>query len=298
LFLLFVMIFCSGEVFGLYGWLAFSIFAASLYSILLHGYPAKEKGSIYRLNFSASIVWVVILFLFNRCKIYLNTEILLWGIAYGITQALFVMFKAKAMNAGPVSVTTLIGNASLLVSVIVSSIVWDEKIGPLDLCGVILLLIGLFLSAYEKHTVSGSKFWKYYVCIFFLLAALVGIIFKGFGKSSVSGHTGDMLLVSAAIMALFYFLVLLATHSWSIPIAKRKFFAYGLAAGVLSCLYNWVNITLSAVMDAVIFFPAFNGGVIVASGALSGLLFKEKFSKRKLCGFALALAAIIMIGVC
>lgn len=281
----------------MYGWLVFSVLAASFYSILLHNYPGNEKFNIFKLNFFASIVWVVIFFIFNQCKIYLNKEIILWGVTYGVTQALFVLFKAKAMNAGSVSVTTLVGNASLVVSIIFSSIMWNEKISWLDICGVILLIAGMFLSIYKKSTANVDKRWKYYVCVFFLLAAAVGIIFKGFGKSTVSNHTGDMLLVSAAVMMFFYLCVLLTTRDRTMPFAKKKFFVYVLAAGILSCLYNRFNITLSSAMDAVIFFPAFNGGVVIVSGVLSSLIYKEKFSKRQLIGFGLALFAIFIIGV-
>ena len=54
---------------------------------------------------------------------------------------------------------------------------------------------------------------------------------------------------------------------------------------------------LAGELDAVIFFPAFNGGVVVVSGVLSSLIYKEKFSKRQLIGFGLALLAIFIIGV-
>jgi drug/metabolite transporter (DMT)-like permease len=106
-----------------------------------------------------------------------------------------------------------------------------------------------------------------------------------------------MLLVSAAVMMFFYLCVLLTTRDRTMPFAKKKFFVYVLAAGILSCLYNRFNITLSSVMDAVIFFPAFNGGVVIVSGVLSSLIYKEKFSKRQLVGFGLALFAIFIIGV-
>ena len=281
----------------MYGWLVFSVLAASFYSILLHNYPGNEKFNIFKLNFFASIVWVFILFIFNQCKIYLNKEIILWGVTYGVTQALFVLFKAKAMNAGSVSVTTLVGNASLVVSIIFSSIMWNEKISWLDICGVILLIAGMFLSIYKKSTANVDKRWKYYALVFFLLAAAVGIIFKGFGKSAVSDHTVDMLLVSAAVMTFFYFCTICFTKDKTITFSKKKFLVVALAAGILSCLYNRLNITLSSSMDAVIFFPAFNGGVVIVSGVLSSLIYKEKFSKRQLVGFGLALFAIFIIGV-
>lgn len=136
----------------MYLWLCLSISAASLYSILLHGYPANEKGNIFKLNLFASLSWIVLLFIFNKCTVTLNKEILLWGVGYGIVQALFVLFKAKAMNAGSVSVTTLVGNASLLVSIVFSCIVWGEKISIADVFGLFLLFWESFYLHIQRAT--------------------------------------------------------------------------------------------------------------------------------------------------
>ena len=281
----------------MYFWLCLSIVAASSYSILLHNFPANEKGNIFKLNFFASLIWLAILFVFNKCTVTLNPEVVLWGVGYGVVQALFVLFKGKAMNAGSVSVTTLVGNASLLVSIVFSSIVWGEKIGIADVLGLALLFSGIILATYSKSNADTDKKWKYYAIVFFLLSAAVGIIFKGFGKSGVSNHTGDMLIVSAAVMTVFYFFMLCVGKDKTLPFSKKKFLVVALAAGILSCLYNRLNITLSGLMDAVIFFPAFNGGVVVLSGVLSGIIFKEKLSKKQWVGFSLGLLAIFVIGV-
>lgn len=285
------------EVICLYGLLIVSILSASLYSILLHNYPADEKENIYKLNFFSSLVWILLLFFANGCTVHLNTATVLWGVAYGTVQALFILFKAKAMHTGSVSVTTLIGNSSLLVSIVFSSIVWGETISFWDICGLGLLLLGIVLSTYKKSTAAYNKKWKYYAVAFFLLAAGVGILFKAYGKAVNGDHTGDMMLVSAAVMAVFYLCTFATGKEHTLPFAKKKFFLYALGAGVLSCLYNRLNITLSAALDAVIFFPAFNGGVVVASGLLSSLIYKERFSKRQIAGFILGVWAICMIGV-
>lgn len=281
----------------LYGWLLFSVLSASFYSILLHSYPANEKRNAFKLNFFASTVWIAVLFLSNRCTVHLTGEILLWGITYGITQALFVLFKAKAMNCGSVSATTLVGNASLPVSIIFSSIMWHERICLSDALGVALLLAAIYLSTYKKDGNIADRRWKLYSCIFFLLSAAVGIIFKGFGKSSVSAYTGDMLFVSAVVMTLFYGCVLLFARDITLPFSGKRFALYAVTAGLLSCLYNRLNVSLSASMDAVIFFPAFNGGVVVTSTLLGGLIYKERFTKKQISGYILAIVGILIIGI-
>ena len=72
---------------------------------------------------------------------------------------------------------------------------------------------------------------------------------------------------------------------------------YSILLHSLSCLYSRLNVSLSASMDAVIFFPAFNGGVIVTSALLGGLIYKERFTKKQISGYILAIVGILIIGI-
>ena len=65
------------------------------------------------------------------------------------------------------------------------------------------------------------------------------------------------------------------------------FCIFAVLSGCLSCLYNRLNIYLSGALDAVIFFPAFNGGVIIASTLLGVICLKEKLSRWQTAGIFL-----------
>lgn len=285
----------------MYIFLLLAILFASLYSILLHDFPGNEKENIFKLNFYASFVWVFLMFIENRFTVQLNATVLIWGLLYGITQALFIFFKAQAMSTGSVSITTLIGNSSLLVSIFVSMILWNEKVSFWDVIGLIVLCIGIALSTYKNSGEQYGPKWKIYVVFFFLSAAGVGIVFKAFGKIVNTEYTSSMMLVSAIVMALFYLLCVLKNSDIKPQIEplfpKKKFILYAVGAGALSCLYNRLNITTSGILDAIIFFPAFNGGTIILSSILSILIFKEKLTKKQILGIILGVIAICIIGV-
>ena len=59
------------------------------------------------------------------------------------------------------------------------------------------------------------------------------------------------------------------------------------ALKVLKIKFNWDSSTL---------FPINNIGVVCLSALIGFLLFKETFSMRKLIGFVLAVASIVIIG--
>lgn len=179
-------------------------------------------------------------------------------------------------------------------------IVWNEKVSFWKIAGLIVLCMGIVLSTYKKSDEQYSPKWKIYVVFFFLSAAGVGIVFKAFGKTADAKYTSSMMMVSAIVMALFYLVCALRNGDIKPQIeslfSRRKFISYAVAAGTLSCLYNRLIITTSGVLDAIIFFPVFNGGTIILSSILSILIFKEKLAKKQILGIALGVMAICVIG--
>jgi len=109
-----------------------SIIFASMNSIVLHIAKLDKRASIYKYNFLCSLVWCICLYLVNGFKLRLTGNVILFGIIYGIAQVLFILIKTLAMNNGPVSITTLIGNSSLVISVVVCLVLWNEPISIAD----------------------------------------------------------------------------------------------------------------------------------------------------------------------
>ena len=283
--------------------LLFSIFAASLNSAVLHKAELSEKGAIYKFNLFGALVWCVCLFIANGGRLHFDTTALLWGCVYGVTQALFILFKTAAMNSGPVSITTLIGNCSLVVSVVVCFILWNEPISLADMIGLALLMLGLTLATYKKSNGTFTKKWAVLSFLFLVLGAGVGITFKAFSKSGGTSHTADMMIVAALVMLISYTVICLFAGSFASKSnnctkkEKRLFIILALVSGVLSCLYNRLNIYLSSALDGVVFFPSFNGGVVVLSTVVSMIIFKEKLSAKQLIGLLLGISGICVIGI-
>ena len=283
--------------------LLLSILGASLNSAVLHKANLTEKGAIYRFNLFGTLVWCVCLFLANGARLHFDASTLLWGFIYGFTQALFILFKTAAMNSGPVSITTLIGNCSLVISVVVCFILWNEPISLADMIGLVLLMIGLSLTTYKKSNGAFTKKWAVLSLLFLILGAGVGITFKAFSKSGGTEYTSDMMIIAAFVMLISYTAICIfcgGFASKSNEHAKKEnllFIVLALVSGLLSCLYNRLNIYLSGALDGVIFFPSFNGGVVVLSTVFSMIIFKEKLSARQIFGLLFGISGICIIGI-
>lgn len=283
-----------------------SILSASVNSTLLHLLPCKTKKDVFTFNFFSALIWMFLLFAIGG-RMHFSSGAVLWGVLYGITQILFLIFKLQAMHSGPVSITTLLGNCSLLLSTSLSVLLWQEPIRIGQILGIILLLLSVFLATDPKSEMQMSRKWKLLCVFFFLFASAVGIVFKAFSYSDVSGSVNEMMFSAAGVMSIGLLLLSgFSTINSKEPLhlipqsGKHRFFRGFLlifSCGILSCLYNRLNITLSGKLPGAIFFPCFNGGVIVCSALLGRLFLKEQFSKKQLLGLLLGILAIVIVGI-
>ncbi len=287
----------------MYYMLLFSIAAASFNSVLLNKAKVSKNGDVFPFNLIVSLIWCAILFVANKGQVTISPQIIFWGILYGLTQTCFISFKTAAMSTGSVAITTLIGNSSLLISIFVSLIIWKEQVTIADIIGLALLAAAIFMCTYTKDATKSTKhnrLWKYFAVLFLIFAAGVGIVFKAFGKSGNLEYCGDMMFVSSIVMIISNLVICLATGNLKqnkITAHSKSFIAFAVVSGILSCLYNRLNIFLTGNMDALIFFPSFNGGVMFLSAVLSALICREKLRFTQIIGLVVGIFAICLIGI-
>ncbi len=281
-----------------------SILAAALNGVVLKKYGAMTSETVFGFNLICSLVWFLLLLAVNGFHVHSSFVTVGFGILYGITQALFVLFKTLAIGSGPVSVTTLIGNSSVILTVIVCFLIWGEAVSPIDIPGLLLLSFAIILCVKQESAEKSTLKWRLYAAVFFVLASAVGITFKAFSKTSGSKRSADMLIVASLVMLSIYTLIsILLQHKAKSPSYSdekkqlKTFLISAVGCGALSCIYNRLNIYLTGILPAVVFFPAFNGGVILLSTVLSRAFCKENISKRQAVGILLGITAICIIGI-
>ena len=280
--------------------LLLSIVTASFNGVTMHRAKLGGTGDVFAFNTLCAAVWCVLLFIANGFTLRFTREVILFGVIYGVTQTLFILFKTLAMNSGPVSVTTLIGNFSVVVSVACCFFLWREPVGVGDVCGLALLMCGIILTTYKRPEGEMKRIWKIAAPLFLICGAGVGLTFKAFGKAGASAYAGDMMLLAALIMLMSYsgiYLALPKKRAVAEVAGDGAFLLLALASGALSCIYNRLNVYLSGALDGVIFFPSFNGGVVILSTLLGVFLLKEKLSHRQLSGIVAGVVGICIIGI-
>lgn len=276
-----------------------SIILATANNAILHGQSNNSLKKIFLFNFFVSFVWIVILLLLSAHKLELSKETLFYGMGYGVLQGMFLFFKMQAMATGPIGITTLLGNCSLILSTICGVVIWNESVNLWQILGVVLLAFALIFCTKFARDKRPQKMWIFYVLGFFVVAGAVGVYIKAFSLA-VPQKTDSVFIISAVFMTFLYlilFFIVPGGKNTKKYLSKKDWIA-AIACGIVSCSYNRLNSILTANISSIIFYPVFNGATILASTLCGYLFFKEKLSKRQILGLVLGIIALALISDC
>ena len=232
------------------------------------------------------------------------------------------LFYMRAMANGRVSSVTFFYSCGFLIPTFAGLIIWEEKISPAGIVGIILLVPALALCKLgssdakkrdsecdlskpvsdTNESPSDSR-WMIWALLATLSSGMVGLIQKLHQSSDVKNELGGFLLVAMGTSILLSLaLALIGAKSKTsfrenFTAIKRETLAPALICGFCFGAANIINLTLTGIIPAIIFFPAVNGGTVIFSTLAARVFGGEKVSKRQLIGLTFGLVGIILVAL-
>lgn len=222
------------------------------------------------------------------------------GILFGAITGLSSVSNLMALEHGPFAYTMVLISLSSVIPALSGSVIWNETIAPVQIVGILLMIICIFCSVDSSGDQKKSSIiWLLYVSIAFITSGSIGVMQKWHQNSPFKDER-DVLLVLAFIVATFFsiggFLVYRPKKLSNIKIdLKPSYIVIMAVAGVCTALNHKINLYLSGVMDSAVFFPVVNGGGLVLSTISAFLLFKEKLSLKKKIGVVIGIVAVVLL---
>lgn len=277
--------------------LALSIACAFANNVTLHRFSNRGLDGmrgVLCFNSAALLIWMILLFSKGVISgLAFDVGSVIWGVIYGLVSAMFLLCKMQALATGPVSLTSFIGCASLLISTGFGVFILHESATVLQTIGVVLLCVSLFLTVAPK-TGAAEKSWKYWCAAFFICSAATGIIFKLHQRSASAEKVDEMLMISAVTAASVFALTAVIVPGKSKPGLPKSAIPYVILCGIFACAYNRLNVTLAGALPGVVFFPIFNGAVIILSMLAGLIFFGERLKASQLSGMAIGFVALML----
>lgn len=290
--------------------LAASITCAALNNVFLHLYNDKKNYTcnIFAFNAIVSLIWALIFITIGGGFGQASDATIVFGVIYGVIIALFLIFKMASLGSGPVSITSLIGCCSLIVPTLFGLIFYREAVNFLQIIGLVLLFIALYLCVDPKSNMKISKKWIVFCVIFFLCAGASGIILKMYNKSDSSAEMNTMMIITALTAMVSFVIIYVVSgllrvknnQSFLIIEKNKNAFLWSILfiglCGLVSGGYQRLNMYLTGALPSIVFFPTFNGVVIFLSCISGVVLFKEKLSVKQIVGLVLGVICIMLVG--
>ncbi len=224
------------------------------------------------------------------------------GLVFGTVTALGTVFTVKALSIGPVSYTTLITTASMIIPALSGWAFFNEEIGVVKILGILLMLVSVALSVLNKDEDKrrATAKWLALALTAGAFVGLVGVIQKTHQSSAHSGELMYFLVIAFAFSSIYSAFMLLKKRRKNIKpqvsLSPRKSTVYLFPLlGVTVAISNMINLYLSGVLSSIVFFPVVNGSNLLLMLIVSVVLFRERLSKTQWAGFVIGCGAIALL---
>lgn len=230
---------------------------------------------------------------------------IIFGVIFGLLFVATMFFYMKGMETGPLSYTSLLYSLGLIIPVIFGLLFWGERMGMLQVTGLLLLLITIYLGSGSGSPAAPEKGMN----LRWLVFTFVAFLGNGFLMTITKAH--QVLMPGKQVMEFLFICFATATvSSFILAIAMflfkkqdtrhlkdRNFVLVVIGTGVTTAVGNMIMFILAGRMDGVVLYPVVCGGGVVLSSIASLLLFKEKMAKKGYVGLAIGMVALICLSL-
>ena len=289
-----------------YFYLVASVFLIASDSIFGSCYNRKNEGRrsptqlFNLLLITAALVGWSLLYAFDFS---FNLASLPYAFLFAVGHAVVDIGFILALATGPVALTALILQISLIGVTVWGFIFWGEEPTVLTFIGLVLVVISIALCL-TSPTKDGSD--KKPITLKWILFA--AMVFVGNVTCSVSQRThqivfdgkhGNMMMAFSMLMLFIFFLVtyLFSDRSDSRKIVRESWH-FPIASGACNVLLNFLVILLAVTeIPPSLIYPVISVGGIMITSLFSAFFLKEKLYFWQWCGIAVGAVAIAVLSV-
>lgn len=227
---------------------------------------------------------------------------LLLGIVFGMATALCAVFNMKALECGPLSYTSVIGSFAMVIPALSGLVLFGESVSVSQWIGIAVMLFSFICAVDMKNDRSGASLkWLLFCLGAFVFSGSVGVMQK-IHQSSPHKDELAVFLVIAFLTSMVFSLVMTAVYrkngaalTMLKPTKIKKFIVINIVCGIGIALINQINMYLSGVMPAIVFYPIINGAPMILTSAAGLILWKEKLSQKQWVGMIAGAIAIFLL---
>lgn len=214
------------------------------------------------------------------------------GVLCGILYLANFVLLQKSMRFNGIVLSSTFMKLGVVVPTLMAILIFKERPGIWQVCGILLAVIAIIMIQFEKEQAEGTARTGFLL----LLLMMSGItdsmanIYDKAGSAALKDHYLFYTFFAALVLA-----GILAVKD------RKNVSRWDIIFGVLIGIPNYLSarfLLLSlAHVPAVITYPVYSVGTIVAVSAAGLLIFREKISKRKAMALGVILISMVMLNL-
>ena len=204
-----------------------------------------------------------------------------------------------AMRVGAMSTTSICVMYGMIIPAVAGPIFWKEPIGILQILGIIMMIVSLWLIKGETSTEQRGtmKKWAVLAIFAFVLSGMAGVMEKIHQSTEAAAERLPFVFVACAFMFVFSMVARRIMQKMEEKSSTKSTFSLALFSGLVIGMYSTVNLILSGKLDSMIYYPIANGGAMLLTVLVSVFVFKERFDKPRILGTIIGLLGILCLSV-
>lgn len=277
--------------------LALIVFGVSAQNVAKKAYGGKTGGEGAFAFCSVSVLSAVLFFLVTAEKPEWNGSVLPYSLAFALFYGMAIVFGTLAMGCGALSLTSLFNSYSLILPTLFGLLFLQEPVRQGLFPGLGLLFLSLILIHCKNETVSVTPRWVLYVLLSFVGNGGCSIVQKLQQADFQGAYKSEFMILALGSVFLPLFLIALVRERKKLSFYLKSALWIGTGSGFLNGMVNLLVMVLSQRMAASILFPTVSAGGVVATFAVSLLVYRERLSLRQKIGFALGAASVVLLNL-
>lgn len=286
--------------------LMYAIQGASFKQFGLKCDDSKGANALFTTLFmvASAMLSLVLVFVLDGGTIVPDSILL--GAIMGVFFFGIITFYDKALQLGPLSITSFVFALSMIVPIIVFIIFFNEPFKLTYAIGLALAIISIIFINFKKTKSKDitkkaiDKKWYLYCILGFIFNAGTLLCGKFHGKFVENGNPYQYLFVNfvvATILSLLFYLPKETRESLKTAEVNGWFIALIAILAIVNVAGNLGSVILAKYLDSAVLYPISNGGTVGISVILSVFFFKEKLQARQVVGLIVGLLAIVVLSL-
>lgn len=260
-------------------------------------YNRRNSDGAYTFSFGGVVTTIIYFAVVSGGNLKFPAEALIYAAPFSICYALAYFFTMKAIQTGPLSITSLIISYSLIIPTLYGVIALSEPFTLTLMIAVILLMISLALvegsGKNSRKTISLK--WAVYAGITFLSNGVCATIQKVFQANYQGAYSNSFMLISLLLTAVLLGICALLRERDAFPKYIKKGLPWFGICGVGNGAANQITMILAVDMSASVLYPVLSGGGVILTVAISLLIYRERLSLKQWIGLIFGIAAVIIL---